>query len=188
MELLRFGCCCRIPNSVLMRLNHRAYRACIQATNSHLFDRRPSQPIRQQHRPPSKRAKVDAQLKAHIKAFHTRSDGTYGAPRIWKDLMDIDILVGKKRVARLMREMDICGVSRRKSTQTTRKAQKADKAPDLVKRDLLQRSINSGWLTSPTYPLGLASCISVLSWMPSLAASWVGQWRHTCRASWSCQL
>ena len=80
-------------------------------------------------RPPSKRAKVDTQLKAHIKAFHTRSDGTYGAPRIWKDLMDIDILVGKKRVARLMREMDICGVSRRKSTQTTQKAQKADKAP-----------------------------------------------------------
>ena len=31
--------------------------------------------------------------------------------------MDMDILVGKKRVARLMREMSICGVSRRKSTQ-----------------------------------------------------------------------
>ena len=30
-------------------------------------------------RPPSKRAKVDADLKEHIKAFHTRSDGTYGA-------------------------------------------------------------------------------------------------------------
>ena len=35
-------------------------------------------------RPPSKRAKVDADLKKHIKAFHTRSDGTYGAPRIWE--------------------------------------------------------------------------------------------------------
>ena len=86
-------------------------------------------------RPPSKRAKVDADLKKHIKAFHTRSDSTYGAPRIWKDLMDMGIRVGKKRVARLMREMTICGVSRRKSTQTTRKAQRSDKAPDLVKRD-----------------------------------------------------
>ncbi len=37
-------------------------------------------------RPPSKRAKVDAQLKEHIKAFHTRSDGTYGAPRIRKEV------------------------------------------------------------------------------------------------------
>lgn len=82
-------------------------------------------------RPPSKRAKVDAQLKAHIKAFHTRLDSTYGAPRIWKDLMDMGIRVGKKRVARLMREMSICGISCRKSTQTTRQAQRSDKAPDL---------------------------------------------------------
>ena len=50
-------------------------------------------------RPPSKRAKVDADLKKKIKAFHTRSDSTYGAPRIWKDLMDMGIRVGKKRVA-----------------------------------------------------------------------------------------
>ena len=102
-------------------------------------------------RPPSKRAKVDTQLKAHIEAFHTRSDGTYGAPRIWKDLMDIDILVGKKRVARLMCEMDICGVSRRKSTQTTQKAQKADKAPDLVKRDFTAATVNKLWVADITY-------------------------------------
>ncbi len=46
-------------------------------------------------------------------------NGTYGAPRIWKDLMDEDIRVGKKRVARLMGEMGIYGFRRRKSTQTT---------------------------------------------------------------------
>ena len=46
-------------------------------------------------RPLSKRAKVDAYLKK-IKAFHTRSDGTYGAPRIFKDLMDVGILVGRQ--------------------------------------------------------------------------------------------
>ena len=39
-------------------------------------------------------------------------------------VMDMGIRVGKKRVARLMREMSICGVSLRKSTQTTRKAQR----------------------------------------------------------------
>ncbi|MCE2436036.1 MAG: IS3 family transposase, partial [Candidatus Latescibacteria bacterium] len=85
-------------------------------------------------RPASKRAKVDADLKKYIEAFHTRSDGTYGAPRIWKDLMDVGVRISKKRVARLMREMGIYGVSRRKSTQTTVKAQKDRKAPDLVKR------------------------------------------------------
>ncbi len=90
-------------------------------------------------------------LKKHIKAFHTRSDGTYGAPRIFKDLMDVGILVGKKRVARLMREMGICGISRRKSTQTTRKAQQSDKAPDLVKRDFNVPTINKLWVADITY-------------------------------------
>ncbi len=102
-------------------------------------------------RPPSKRAQVDADLKAHIKVFHTRSDSTYGAPRIWKDLMDMGIRVSKKRVARLMCEIGICGVSRRKSTQTTVKAQKANKAPDLVKRDFSVATVNKLWVADITY-------------------------------------
>ncbi len=102
-------------------------------------------------RPPSKRAKVDEQLKEHIKTFHTRSDSTYGAPRIWKDLMDVGVQVSKKRVARLMREMGIYGVSRRKSTQTTVKAQKDRKAPDLVKRDFTVATINKLWVADITY-------------------------------------
>ena len=75
------------------------------------------------------------------------------------------IRVGKKRVARLMREMSIFGVSRRKSTQTTRKAQRSDKAPDLVKRDFTVATINklTGWLTSPMYLPGLDFCIYLLS-------------------------
>ena len=90
-------------------------------------------------------------LKKHIKAFHTRSDSTYGAPRIWRDLMDIGIRVGKKRVARLMREMGICGISRRKRTQTTVKVQSARKAPDLVKRDFTVATINKLWVADITY-------------------------------------
>ncbi len=68
-----------------------------------------------------------------------------------KDLMDMGILVGKKRVARLMREMGICGVSRRKSTQTTRKAQRSDKAPDLVKRDFTVPTVNKLTVADITY-------------------------------------
>lgn len=90
-------------------------------------------------------------LKNISRAFHTRSDGTYGAPRIWKDLMDMGIRVGKKRVARLMREMTICGVSRQKRTQTTVKAQKANKAPDLVKRDFSVATVNKLWVADITY-------------------------------------
>ena len=118
--------------------------------------------------PPSKRAKVDADLKKHIKTFHTRSDSTYGAPRIFKDLMDMGILVGKKRVARLMREMGICGVSRRKSTQTTRKAQRSDKAPDLVKRDFTVPTVNKLTVADITYvPTWKDGIIRIAGILPS---------------------
>ena len=90
-------------------------------------------------------------LKKQIKAFHTRSDSTYGAPRIFKDLMDMGIRVGKKRVARLMREMTICGVSRRKSTRTTVKAHQDRKAPDLIKRDFTVATVNKLWVADITY-------------------------------------
>jgi len=102
-------------------------------------------------RPPSKRAQVDADLKERIKAFHTRSDGTYGTPRIWQDLVGAGIRVGKKRVARLMREMGICGVSRRKRITTTRKGKQARKAPDLVERDFTVEGPNKLWIADITY-------------------------------------
>lgn len=65
--------------------------------------------------------------------------------------MDIDIRVGKKRVARLMREMGICGVSRRKSTQTTVKAHQERKTPDLVRRDFAVATVNKLWVADITY-------------------------------------
>ena len=65
--------------------------------------------------------------------------------------MDMGIRVSKKRVARLMREIGICGVSRRKRTQTTVKAQKANKAPDLVKRDFSVATVNKLWVADITY-------------------------------------
>ena len=98
-----------------------------------------------------RRTQVDAGLKERIKAFHTRSDGTYGTPRIWEDLVGLGICVGKKRVARLMREIGICGVSRRKRTTTTRKDKQTRKAPDLLKRDFVVSDPNKLWIADITY-------------------------------------
>ena len=86
-------------------------------------------------RPISKRAAADLVLKERIVAIHTRSFGTYGAPRIHAQLAFEGTRVGRKRVARLLREMGLFGVSRRKGVCTTRKGQEEKAAPDLVNRD-----------------------------------------------------
>jgi len=65
-------------------------------------------------RGPSQRTRQDARLTERIRAVHTRSRGTYGAPRIHAELCDEGIQVGRKRVARLMHSTGLQGVSRRK--------------------------------------------------------------------------
>ena len=62
-------------------------------------------------RDPSPRKQYDAVLKARISNIHHQSRGTYGAPRIHTELAADGIRIGRKRVARLMREMALAGVS-----------------------------------------------------------------------------
>jgi len=64
-------------------------------------------------RPLSRRAREDAELTEKIRHSHVRSKGTYGVPRIWEDLKEAGMQVGRKRVARLMRAAGLQGVSRR---------------------------------------------------------------------------
>lgn len=102
-------------------------------------------------RPLSQRAQDDKQLTELIKGFHQRSKGTYGAPRIFHDLREIGIYTSRKRVARLMRQANICGVSRRKGIRTTHQSETAEKAPDLVKRDFRVDAPNTLWVADITY-------------------------------------
>ena len=68
-------------------------------------------------RPASRRRVDDERLKPRILAAWKDSDETYGAPRLHAELRLAEGLrVGKKRVARLMRELEIQGVSRRRGT------------------------------------------------------------------------
>ena len=103
------------------------------------------------HRPVSKRVQVDKQLTEQIRAFHQRSNGTYGAPRIFQDLREVGVHISRKRVARLMRQANICGVSRRKGILTTYRSITDEKAPDLVKRDFRVDKPNKLWVADITY-------------------------------------
>jgi putative transposase len=70
-------------------------------------------------RPFSARAVTDAALIVEIRAAHAASKDTYGAPCLQIDLADAEIRVSRKRIARLMRNAGLAGVSRRKGTVTT---------------------------------------------------------------------
>ena len=102
-------------------------------------------------RPPSVRAQQDAVLIERIATFHAASDGSYGAPRIHIDLREDGVRVGCKRVARLMREAGIVGVTRRKSTVTTVRETGAPKGPDLVNREFKADRPNALWVADITY-------------------------------------
>jgi hypothetical protein len=66
-------------------------------------------------RPPSQRSLDDAYLGEQIRQIHARSRGTYGAPRVHAELrLGLDVHVGRKRVARLMRDHGLQGAHRRR--------------------------------------------------------------------------
>jgi putative transposase len=102
-------------------------------------------------RAPSVRAIEDASLTARIRAFHARSKGTYGAPRIHRDLHDEGIRIGKKRVARLMKADGLRGVCRRKWVVTTTRDAEATPAADLVQREFTANAPNQLWVADITY-------------------------------------
>lgn len=104
-------------------------------------------------RPSSVRRLEDERLKPRILAAWNDSHQTYGAPRLHAELRLGDGLpVGKKRVARLMRELEIQGVSRRRGrVRTTRPDKRAAPAPDLVNRDFSAERPDQTWVADVTY-------------------------------------
>ena len=70
-------------------------------------------------RPLSARAVTDAALIVEIRAAHAASKDTYGASCLQIDLANAEIRVSRKRIARLMRNAGLAGVSRRKGIVTT---------------------------------------------------------------------
>ena len=99
----------------------------------------------------SARHQQDDRLLAQIRAFHRQSRGTYGAPRILRDLREAGVHVGRKRVARLLTQADLRGVSRRTWPVTTARAPHARPAPDLVQRAFTATGPNQLWVADITY-------------------------------------
>src|SRR5438105_2260414 len=83
-----------------------------------------------------------------IAAFHAESRGTYGVRRVHAELVEAGEVVGRDRVARLMRRPGLEGVSPRKWTVTTRQDPAGGAAPGLAERKFAADAPNTLW--SPT--------------------------------------
>jgi len=84
---------------------------------------------------PDEPRRRDDELLAAIKEAHKASRGTYGSPRITRELRKRGRRVSRKRVARLMRQRGIVGRARRRRKRTTIADPAAAKTADLLQRN-----------------------------------------------------
>ncbi len=102
-------------------------------------------------RPPSARARRDGELKGRILANWVENGGTYGAPQIHAAFLAEGERMSRERVARLMRELGIGGMTCRLfKAGTTRKHANAGPALDSVRRDSSAAGPDQLWVADIT--------------------------------------
>ncbi len=103
-------------------------------------------------RPLSARAIRDAAMMAMLMALWVANHKVYGAHKLWKAARRAGHDIGRDQVARLMRELGIRGVSRRRNKVfTTISDPDAVRARDLVNRDFTADRPDALWVTDLTY-------------------------------------
>jgi putative transposase len=126
----------------------------------------------------SARAVTDAALAERIEAIWERSRRTYGAPRIHAMLAREGISVGRKRVERLMRQLDIQGAHLHKHFKTSQQDRQASAAPDLVDRQFSAAEPNILWVADLTYVKTLQGILYLAVVLDVFSARWwAGRWR-----------
>ena len=93
---------------------------------------------------PSQRKLADRELGELIRDVHSQTEGIYESPRIHAELrLGHGVRVGRKRVARLMRQLGLRGADgKRGGPRTTIRDPKRASAPDLVDRDFARAEPN----------------------------------------------
>lgn len=102
-------------------------------------------------RGPTLRERGEARLVTAIRRIHTASDGTYGTPRVTRQLRRDGHMVNHKRVERLMRAHGIVGHRPRKRRSLTKPDQRAAPAPDLIGRLFDPDRPDVAWCGDITY-------------------------------------
>jgi len=90
-------------------------------------------------------------VEVHLRAAWHASRGTYGAPRLTRELRESGFTISRKRVARLMMKNSLAGLPKPVFTVTTDSANTEQVAPNLLKRDFIVERPNQSWVADITY-------------------------------------
>ncbi len=93
---------------------------------------------------------AEARLVKQIRKIHDDSDGTYGSPRVTRELRNQGWVVNHKRAERLMRIHNIVGYTPKKHHKTTT-PDVAHRIGDLVKRDFFPDKLDVIWCGDISY-------------------------------------
>jgi transposase InsO family protein len=102
-------------------------------------------------RTPSAHGQADGALRARIRAAFLAGRGVYGSPRIHAMLHAAGVGCSRKRVARLMRSLQLCaGRPKRRKPRTTDSQHTQPIAPNLLGRDFTAEAPNRKWVADIT--------------------------------------
>jgi putative transposase len=104
-----------------------------------------------QRRPTPARQHEDQQLAVHVAATHAASRRRYGSPRVYRELHAQGHIVGRHRVARLMREQGLRARERRRFQRTTDSQHAFPVAPNVLDRQFTVAQPNTAWVSDITY-------------------------------------
>jgi transposase InsO family protein len=102
-------------------------------------------------RGPSRREREDESLVKQIETIHRQSHGTYGSPRVWRELQALKRRVGRCRIERLMRSAGICGVTPRPYRVTTDSGHALPIAPNRLLARSSPKRLDEVWAGDITY-------------------------------------
>jgi putative transposase len=103
-------------------------------------------------RSPSARARSDEELSAKVRASFLASDRTYGARRVWYDVLAEGISCGLHRIERLMRQQALRARPRRRRLPCdTGERSTSAISPNVLDRTFEAPSANRKWVADFTY-------------------------------------
>lgn len=99
----------------------------------------------------STRKREDEELAERIEDAYHHHGGKYGSPRIHAALKAQGVHCGRKRVARFMREKELCARKKRRKARTTNSHHAFPLAPNLLNRDFAADAPNKKWVADITF-------------------------------------